>query len=1152
MDRIFTVMAVHACRAVAAALVVVACAPAAASAAVGQPFTTLQSPYTQALYGTSNVFFGGVAFSPQGDVWVDECSFSGSPLHRFSATQQHFTHGTTVHDESTVASSAGCGLTNGPGGRLYSNTSGGVARIDASTGAPIDIVGAPGNALGITVDPRNQHVVYVGADCRFSGTCTIFSLDTATGTSVPFAQLSGSQAAFVDGITFDPSGDHLLLSIRSPGFALGVVNRAGTLVRSTPISSEPDGLSFHSTDPEFAVTNNNDGTMTRFDFPGGDLSQTPTQTQFASGGFRGDLSLVGADGCIYLTQSGAHYLDGTTTGENSIVQICPGFAPSPGVTHDHLVYVALGDSYSSGEGAPPFEDGTNYPIAPGGQENTYTFGGGNGCHRSLTNYAKIAAPLLSPNLETILYDRTCSGAEIVPDPASAKGPIVDTPYTSGRTDGQVDQVRSRLAATGRSPADVQLVSATMGGNDAGFGDLIEACLIPNLAQTLFRLYDNVPGEIEWVLDHFGNCKRFDGLFFHTGDKIDGLRDKVFAGQINAQADFPNARLLQLTYPGIVPAGDDFPGDTCGGLLRGDASYVRGKVGDIDGAVRDAAALGDSIGFTTEIVDIQNRFGTNALCPADPSKALANGIDQARLESVITELLQPGSPTRALVDNLSDRWQGFRNCVISHSFFGIVGELFCKGPLDNLKDALKQLQDYFTPDRIQALVGGLAAGDTPEQRFDNSRLFFHPNAIGFGVMACNLTAVYKHSSQDACAPSLGGVLTYIMNGVRLSHVDPIVLVPGAPVPFRFNGFDPGTNLNATVHSAVRSLGSFAVDASGEASGSLTLPVDLEPGVHRVTFRGTNHGSPRSIDVLVKIDGRPIGGGDYGLYETDFDHDGSVAVTYGGLDWGSFTPNEEGGVFVEVPLPAPGAPGEVSVTLTGADSGRVVKRTILPAPAAAGVWARGHGSTAVDINANGAKIAAWVHSDGGVRVRGQGNNLSGGVEYATDYVQSGNGQKVSPAPVKVAPGGSPLTVDIPAWRPGGALAAALGSGYRAIPASACRQGAWTAAANDLRGAKVTYVPCALNLVTTGGSATTAFVAEGPIALSATGMRLSATGQGFELASGGAINVTGVGIQMAAPIWAAGAVGVSGDGAQLVCGIYGDSISLTGQGMKIPACG
>ena len=55
--------------------------------------------------------------------------------------------------------------------------------------------------------------------------------------------------------------------------------------------------------PKFVVTNNeNDGTMTRFDFPNDDYTQAPTVTVFASGGFRGDLTQVGSDGCIYSTQ----------------------------------------------------------------------------------------------------------------------------------------------------------------------------------------------------------------------------------------------------------------------------------------------------------------------------------------------------------------------------------------------------------------------------------------------------------------------------------------------------------------------------------------------------------------------------------------------------------------------------------------------------------------------------------------------------------------------------------------------------------------------------------------------------------------------------------------------------------------------------------
>ena len=78
-------------------------------------------------------------------------------------------------------------------------------------------------------------------------------------------------------------------------------------------------------------------------FPGGDYTQPPLASTFASGGFRGDLLNVGVDGCIYATQGrhavasdhGTRYDDGTETTEDSLVKICapPGekFAPGPGV-----------------------------------------------------------------------------------------------------------------------------------------------------------------------------------------------------------------------------------------------------------------------------------------------------------------------------------------------------------------------------------------------------------------------------------------------------------------------------------------------------------------------------------------------------------------------------------------------------------------------------------------------------------------------------------------------------------------------------------------------------------------------------------------------------------------------------------------------------
>jgi sugar lactone lactonase YvrE len=102
-------------------------------------------------------------------------------------------------------------------------------------------------------------------------------------------------------------------------------------------------VAFHAVDPKFVATINTDGTITRFDFPGGstpDYTQPPTQTLIASGGFRGDISQVGPDTCLYVPQEGARYADGTISDplndegqrDNSIVRICPGFAPPTGTT----------------------------------------------------------------------------------------------------------------------------------------------------------------------------------------------------------------------------------------------------------------------------------------------------------------------------------------------------------------------------------------------------------------------------------------------------------------------------------------------------------------------------------------------------------------------------------------------------------------------------------------------------------------------------------------------------------------------------------------------------------------------------------------------------------------------------------------------------
>ncbi len=301
-------------------------APQVTHATGAEGFTFLQPGFTETLIGVHSGFLGGVAFAPNGDPLSDGCPFSGGPLFRFAQGSTFAQNGSTLHTESVEASAAGCGLANNPNGALYSNTDSGVVELDANTGALLaGPFGLGGDALGITTDPQTGNLVYVESDG------TLGFVDPGLTTNPNFSTaLTGD---FVDGIAFDPTGTFLFTSTRAGCECLSVIRRDGTLVQNVPVTNqEPDGISFHATSPKFVVTNNTDGTMTRWDFPGDDYTQTPTQTLFASGGFRGDLTGVGPDGCIYLTQDGTRFADGTTSDQqDSLVQVCGGFAPAPGV-----------------------------------------------------------------------------------------------------------------------------------------------------------------------------------------------------------------------------------------------------------------------------------------------------------------------------------------------------------------------------------------------------------------------------------------------------------------------------------------------------------------------------------------------------------------------------------------------------------------------------------------------------------------------------------------------------------------------------------------------------------------------------------------------------------------------------------------------------
>lgn len=126
------------------------------------------------------------------------------------------------------------------------------------------------------------------------------------------------------------------------------------------------------------------------------------------------------------------------------------FIPVPEISSPVRRYVALGDSYSAGEGVRPYTHETGKP----GNERR------KGCHRSEKSYAlllQFATPLEQPR-----QFRACSGARI--------GHVLDFPQPkAGSYTPQVDnEVRGDR---------VDLITLTLGGNDLRFADILEFCFL---------------------------------------------------------------------------------------------------------------------------------------------------------------------------------------------------------------------------------------------------------------------------------------------------------------------------------------------------------------------------------------------------------------------------------------------------------------------------------------------------------------------------------------------------------------------------------------------------------------------------------------------------------------------------------------------------
>jgi hypothetical protein len=196
-------------------------------------------------------------------------------------------------------------------------------------------------------------------------------------------------------------------------------------------------------------------------------------------------------------------------------------------------YVAMGDSYSAGEGLAPYLPGTDTPPA------------GNDCHRSDRAYPELLR--LRPAVAPVFV--ACSGAR------------------SGQLFGHAQRTAPPpapvQAAGGVLGPGVRLVTLTIGGNDVRFTGILRHCFL-NRDCLDVPFEPGPPGDDE-AADPLPPAAPLRDWARAALPVVERRLTAVFSA-IRTQA--PNARIIALGYPRLFPVGKrTLQFNDCDSILR---------------------------------------------------------------------------------------------------------------------------------------------------------------------------------------------------------------------------------------------------------------------------------------------------------------------------------------------------------------------------------------------------------------------------------------------------------------------------------------------------------------------------------------------------------------------------------------------------------
>lgn len=231
-------------------------------------------------------------------------------------------------------------------------------------------------------------------------------------------------------------------------------------------------------------------------------------------------------------------------------------------------YVAIGDSYASG---PAIPDILNDPLA---------------CGRSSNNYAHLSYPRIKA---TRFIDVTCGGSTSANVAESQGLPTGETVAPQGnRLDGQT-----------------KIVTFQFGGNDIGFGDVVQSCI----------------SVLPWSAGCAATTYRMNGRDI-LRERISAAAPRLDQALAEVKRRAPNATVFVVGYPAIMPDSGSGCWSVTTPVVPDDVVYLRGITKELNAmlAARASAAGAHFVDLYTPSIGHDACSGSRWVEPLIPNIA----------------------------------------------------------------------------------------------------------------------------------------------------------------------------------------------------------------------------------------------------------------------------------------------------------------------------------------------------------------------------------------------------------------------------------------------------------------------------------------------------------------------------------------------------